>query len=180
MLLLAATCVSAGAAVALAVYAVKTYRRQSAQTQLLQEQAECDIQQRRRAQASQVSVWVESRPFDGNPEDTRAAACIRNTSSQPVYDLVLGLGERGDQRWAVLMPEGTYVMPGLGTAFATGQRPVWAAFRDSVGIRWLITTGGQLTELADQPGTTGTGRNLSRSAGARARGRGGAVSAADG
>jgi hypothetical protein len=73
-----------------------------------------------------------------------------------VYDIVLGLGERSDQRWAVLMSEDTHLMPGLGTAFATGQRLVWAAFRDSAGRRWRTTTDGQLTEFADEPGWTGT------------------------
>lgn len=144
-----ATWMSAAAAVVLAVYAIKAYNKKSAQTKR-------HIQRRRRAQASRVLMWVEPRPFDGNPDDTRAAACIRNTSSQPVYDLMLGLGERGDQRLAVLMPEGTYVMPGLGTAFATGQRPVWAAFRDSAGLCWRTSMDGQLTELSDEPGATGT------------------------
>jgi len=129
-----------------AVYAVKAYRKQSDQTRLFQKEALRDMEQRRRAQASHVFVWVEQRAHNGNPEDMGAAACIRNTSGQPVYDIALGLGDREDQRWAVLMPGDEHVLPGLGTAFASGQRAVWAAFRDSAGIRWRTTAGGQFAE----------------------------------
>ena len=66
-----------GAAVA-ARYAIKAYRDQATQTRLFQEQAMRDIESRRRAQASRVFVWVEQRAYNGNPDDKRAAACIRN------------------------------------------------------------------------------------------------------
>ena len=88
MSLLAATWTSAIATVLLVLGAVVTAR----QTRLLQEQAERDITQRHRAQASQVFTWVEKRPFDANDNDLREAACIKNTSGQPVYDILLGLG----------------------------------------------------------------------------------------
>lgn len=73
-------------------YAIKTYQDQSKQARILLDQMMRDTEYRRRAQASQVFVWVEDRPYDGNPDDMRAAACIGNTSNQPVYDIVLGLG----------------------------------------------------------------------------------------
>jgi hypothetical protein len=163
MSLLAAAWTSAIATMALVVgagitaaYAIRAFRKQSEQTRLLQEQVARDIGLRCRAQASRVFAWVEQRAFNGNPEDMRAAACIRNTSSQPVYDVALGLGETQDQRWPVLMPGDEHVTPGLGTAFANAQRPAWATFRDSAGIRWHTTADGQLTELPGKPGTTET------------------------
>jgi hypothetical protein len=98
MSLLAATWTAAGATVGLfigaiitAVYAIKAFRNQSDEVRLLQEQAKRDIEQRRRAQAGQVNISVEPRP-GVHSEDVRQAAYIRNTSAQPVYDIVLGLG----------------------------------------------------------------------------------------
>ncbi len=168
MSLLAATWTSAIATVVLAIgagiaaaYAIKAYRKQSEQTRLLQNQAGRDIEQRRRDQASHVFAWVEQRAFNDNPEDMRAAACIRNTSNQPVYDISLGLGETGDQHWPVLMPGHEHVRPGLGTAFASGQRSVSATFRDSAGLRWHTTADGQLRDLPGEPGTTGLGGRAS-------------------
>jgi hypothetical protein len=160
MSLLAATWMSAVATVLLFIgavftvfYARNAYREQCRQTGLLREQADRDISQRRRAQASQVFAWVENRPFDGNDEDLRAAACIKNTSGQPVYDVVLGLGPgagKGSARWPVLMPGAEKERRGLGTGFAVDQRPgwpIWIKFRDSAGVRWQATSDGQLTEL---------------------------------
>lgn len=141
------TVVLAVGAIVTAVYAIMAYRKQSKQTQLLQEQADRDIEQRRRAQASHVFTCIERRPFDGKSEDMREAVCIRNTSSQPVYDIVLGLGERSEQRWPVLMPASEHVRPGIGTDFITGRRSVWATFRDSLGNCWCAGADGKLTEL---------------------------------
>jgi hypothetical protein len=158
MSLLAATWMSAVATVLLfagavftVIYAGKAYREQTRQTRLLQEQAGRDIMQRRRAQASQVFTWVEKRPFNGDDKDLRAAACIKNTSSQPVYDIELGLspgpGKGSEQRWPVLMPGADDQRPGLGTDFADGRRQTWITFRDSAGVRWQATSDGQLTEI---------------------------------
>lgn len=156
MSLLVATWISAIATVALVIgagvtawYAIKAYRDQSKQTQLFRDQAIRDIEYRRRAQASRVFAWVEDRAYNGNSDDMRAAACIRDTSEQPVYDVALGLGEAQDKRWPVLMPGSEHVRPGLGTAFADGQRPVWAEFRDSAGIRWRADAMGQVSEVSE-------------------------------
>jgi hypothetical protein len=152
MSLLAATWTSAIATVLLVIGAVVTafyarnaYRDQSRQTGLLQEQALRDIGQRRSAQASQVFTWLEERPFDGNDSDLRTAACVRNTSGQPVYDIELGLepGKGSERRWPVLMPGAEDQLPGLGTS----RRRAWIRFRDSAGVRWQATSDGQLTEL---------------------------------
>jgi hypothetical protein len=94
---------------------------------------------------------VEKRPFDGNDKDLRAAACIKNTSGQPVYDIELGLGpgagKGSERRWPVLMPGEAEQLPGLGTDFVAGRRPIWITFRDSAGVCWQATSDGRLTEL---------------------------------
>jgi hypothetical protein len=158
MSLLAATWTAAGATVGLfvgaiitAVYAIKAFCNQSDEVRLLQEQAKRDIEQRRRAQASQVFISVEPRP-GVHSEDVRQAAYIRNTSAQPVYDIVLGLGETGDQGWPVLLPGRELVRSGLGTDFASGKCPVWATFRDSAGVRWRTAGDGHLAEYPGIPG----------------------------
>jgi hypothetical protein len=153
-------------AVATALYARNAYREQSRQTRevreqtrLLQEQADRDIGQRHRAQATQVFTWVEMRPFDGRADDMRAAARIMNASGQPVYDIELGLGltvddRRIDRRLPVLMPGIDYELVGLGTDFADGRRQIWITFRDAAGVRWRVTSDGQLTELRGDPEAT--------------------------
>jgi hypothetical protein len=154
MSLLAATWTGVGATVGLflgaivtARYAIKAFRKQSEEVQLLQQQAERDIEQRRRAQPTQVFAWVESRPFQGNPEDMRAAACLRNKSAQPVYNILLGWGDSGQQRQRVLLPGEEHIMPGVGSTVADGKLPVWAEFRDAAGVRWRTTSEGELAEL---------------------------------
>jgi len=150
-------------AVATALYARNAYREQSRQTgeireqtRLLQQQADRDIKQRRRAQATQVFTWVEMRPFDGRADDMRSAACIMNASAQPVYDIELGLGltvdaHRVDRRLPVLMPGKDYELVGLGTDFTDGRGQIWITFRDASGGRWRATSDGQLTELQGEP-----------------------------
>ncbi|MGH3171820.1 MAG: hypothetical protein ACRDN0_38915, partial [Trebonia sp.] len=135
MSLLAATWTSAIAtallvigAVVTALYARNAYLMQSRQTRLLQEQADRDIRQRRRAQAAQVFTWTEMRPYNGNHEDMRPAACIKNASEQPVYDIELGLGIGAggpDRRLPVLMPGKEYELAGFGSDFADGRRQIW-------------------------------------------------------
>jgi hypothetical protein len=145
-------------AVATELYARNAYREQSRQTgqireqtRLLQEQADRDIRQRRRSQATQVFTWVEMRPYDGSTEDMRPTARIKNASGQPVYDIELGLRlgevEQTDRRLPVLMSDNDYELVGLGTDFADGQRQIWITFRDSQGVRWRTISDGQLTEI---------------------------------
>lgn len=90
---------------ATAWYAIKACQDQSKHTRILLDQMIRDIEYRRLGQASWVFVWVEDRPYDGNPDDMRAAACIGNTGNQPLYDVAFGLGQTHEKRLAVLMPE---------------------------------------------------------------------------
>src|SRR6266568_2255038 len=85
----------AGAGVT-AWYAHQAFREQAEQVKILREQADRDIDQRRRDQATRVFAWTEQRPFDDDPADPRAAACVRNTSQQPVYDVRLGWARAGN------------------------------------------------------------------------------------
>lgn len=154
MSLLGATILTAVATAVLAVFAVVTavlawlaFRKQPQEVGILLEQSNREAGERRRAQAAQVYLAVEDLPFEGDPADMRSAARLRNESALPVYDIMLGLAESADQHRQVLLPGKELTRPGLGTAFADGRRPVWAAFRDSAGIRWRITAYGQLAEL---------------------------------
>lgn len=71
-----ATAVLALFAVVTAVFAYLAFREQSSEVATLQQQAERDIEQRRRDQAIRVFAWADHRPYD-DPTDIRAAACLR-------------------------------------------------------------------------------------------------------
>jgi hypothetical protein len=151
MSLLVATWTGALATVGLLVgaaftawYARKAFREQSEEVKILQQQAKRDIDYRRRDQAAHVFAWAELRPYDDDPGDMRAAACLRNTSQQPVYNVRLGWGADGQQTWRVLLPGEERVIPGAGSAVADGTVPVWAEFRDAAGISWHTTSDGEL------------------------------------
>src|SRR5712692_400616 len=128
-------------------YARKAFREQAEQVIILREQADRDIDQRRRDQATRVFAWTEQRPFDGDPADPRAAACVRNTSQQAVYDVRLGWGTSGQHRWPVLLPGGECLIPGAGSSVADGTSAVWAEFRDAQGIRWRTSSTGNLDPM---------------------------------
>jgi hypothetical protein len=153
MSLLAATQITAVATAALAllaaitaVFAFLAFRRQSAEVALLQQQAERDAQQRRRDQAARVFAWADQLPLHG-PEDIRPAACLRNTSRQPIYSISLGWGATSQQSWPVLLPGREHVVTGAGSAIADDTAPVWAEFQDASGIRWRTTSRGELAQL---------------------------------
>ncbi len=153
MSLLAATQITAVATAGLALFAAVTavfaflaFRKQSAEVRLLQQQAERDIEQRRRHQAAHVFAWVGRRPLH-NPADIRPAACLRNTSRQPIYSVSLGWGATGQQTWPVLLPDSEHAIPGAGSAVADGTAAIWAEFRDAAGVRWRTTSLGELNEL---------------------------------
>ncbi len=104
-------------------------------------------EQRRRAQAAQVITWPGDAPLD-NDEDIRTAAFVRNSSSQPVYDVRIGWGGDSQASLGSLMPGDEHVVRGAGTSAADGTH---AEFRDAAGVRWRTTSAGKLTELpADQ------------------------------
>lgn len=149
MSLLLATQITAVATAVLAVFAVVTalfaflaFRKQSAEVRLLQRQAGRDFAERRRAQAAQVFVSVAGLP-PNPPDEIR----LSNSSGQPVYDLVAWADGKEPVRVPVLLPGEVY--PFLaGWADAAGVMPVvWLDFRDAAGLRWRVTSRGELGEL---------------------------------
>jgi hypothetical protein len=129
-------------AIVTAWYARKAFREQSKQVKLLQEQADRDIEQRRRAQAAKVFITVGGVP-PHMPEEIR----IFNTSEQPIYDLVAAYsGDNAElQRLPFLMPGEHRFMAGIQDA-AGIMPPVWLDFRDAAGQHWRTTSRGELTE----------------------------------
>jgi hypothetical protein len=115
----------------------------------LRQQAARDIDQRRRDQAAHVFAWADQRPMY-DADDVRPAACLRNTSRQPIYHIKLGWGASGQQSWPVLLPDGEHVVRGAGSSVADGTAAVWAEFQDAAGICWRTTSLGELTEMPSQ------------------------------
>jgi hypothetical protein len=149
--MLLAAWVSAGATVGLliaavitAVFALNAYRKQSREVELLQKQFDRDSAERRRAQAAQVFVWVS--------QDAPDKAYVKNSSKQPVYDLVVSL-PAGNKSLKHLMPEANREFPGVGAAASDGTFTVSCTFRDAAGVCWKTTARGILTE--DCPGDGG-------------------------
>jgi hypothetical protein len=70
-------------AVITAIYAVRAFGQQATDVKLAREQADRDIQERRRAQAAQVFIVTSARPAD----PVLLVAQASNTSRQPVYDI---------------------------------------------------------------------------------------------
>lgn len=152
-----ATLALAVLALATAILAFLAWRKQSRevsdQAEMLKLQAgelrqvsaerERGALERRRAQATLVYMTIEY-----NPEEMRHATRVHNTSGQPVYDIELCLDNRADQRLPVLLPGETHTWEGLGTAYSSGERPVWITFRDSAGIHWTRHPDGRRRSFA--------------------------------
>jgi hypothetical protein len=172
MSLIAATQITAIATVVLALgaiitawFAIKAFRKQTQEVALLQQQAERDIDQRRRAQASQVFLEVRSlatKGFvtSGDPPEPYGASA-HNLSSLPVYQLsVIWTGWYEPGRDPIgrlisaseLQPLANRLMPGKTTAARhTPEDAVphpWLLFRDAAGVEWLTDTDGHLIEQA--------------------------------
>ncbi len=140
-----ATATLAAGAIVTAIYAIRAFRSQSAEVGLLQEQASRGSKQRHQEQAIRIFTWAEQRPLNG-PDDMRPAACLRNTSQQPIYDISPGWGTSEQHSRPVLLPGGEHIITGAGSSVADGTAPVWAEFRDAAGNRWRTTSTGELAE----------------------------------
>jgi hypothetical protein len=155
MSLIAATQITAVATAVLALFAIVTawyarraFLKQSAEVTMLQQDRQREAGERRRAQAAQVFTCVGERPVHaGDPP--QAAAFVRNTSRQPVYNISMGWGVTGQQRWPVLLPDGEHVIPGAGSSVGDGTVPIWIEFRDAAGVRWRATNRGELTDVPE-------------------------------
>jgi hypothetical protein len=145
-----ATAVLAAFAILTTVFAIRAFRKQAQEVAILEYQTKRDIEQRRRAQAAQVFTWVGERSVhDG--EASRPAACVRNSSGQPVYDISVGWGRAGAETWPVLLPGDENAARGAGSDVARGIVPIRIEFRDASGVRWRATSEGELTELPPSP-----------------------------
>jgi hypothetical protein len=159
-----ATGVLAFFALVTSFFAWRAFTKQSTEVALLQEQAERDAQQRRRAQASQVFTWVEILPDKKTSQGlTWTAIRIRNSSEQPVYDLSISWKEA--ERVAglpVLMPGGEKALQhGLPDEVINGSTPVSLELRDSAGICWQMNSWGKLMEVPCRPPIRSVGEWLS-------------------
>ena len=135
-------------------------RVQSGQLELQRQQLDDQRTERRRAQASRVFVWIRPDPEGGDPIDS-AVVGVKNTSQQPIYDLILtwriGSGERNEHLGparTVLMPDEQYpfvagITPGLpADSYLLATSLLWASvvFRDAAGVHWRLHSDGQLDE----------------------------------
>jgi hypothetical protein len=139
----AATGLLALFAVITAIFAIKAYGGQSIEVRLLIAERKREAEQRHRAQRAQVFTWPGEAPLR-DAEDIRAAAFIRNSSSQPVYEISIGWAGTAQAAVPRLMPGQEYCVPGAGTSAADGTH---AEFRDAAGVRWRTTSAGDLKEL---------------------------------
>lgn len=144
-----ATGVLALFAIVTAVFAFLAFRKQSQEVGLLLEQATREAEDRRRAQAAKVFVWVVEDLVSGSDLFVR----MKNTSEQPVYDVEISATVMEPTRTVIpgggpCMPgqEGAIVTSALGDDAATAP-PVWLDVRDAARRRWRTTSRGELTEL---------------------------------
>jgi hypothetical protein len=116
----------------------------------------------RSAQASQVFVWTENRTKDrittsgrdfyvsGEPDEVHTvgpsfAVYLKNTSRQPIYDVVIRTDHGGDDHLPILMPDGWAV-------FYRSPEMTWAAadFRDAGFALWSREGTGLLVDRGDE------------------------------
>jgi hypothetical protein len=129
-----ATAILAVFAIVTALFAIQAFRKQSDEVSMLQQDRQREAEERRMPQAAQVITWVgERRVHDG--EAPQPAACVRNTSRQPVYDVSVGWGSSGAGAWRVLLPDEENAIPGAGSSVADGTVPIRIEFRDAAGAR---------------------------------------------
>jgi hypothetical protein len=134
------------------------------------EERKRDTAERRRAQASRVFIWIQNSAdqhtgHDGIREPFGITAHIKNTSEQPVYNLVIDWNRKGApwrrrDPFPVLMPGGQETgflrLPDYSGAFFDTQADVaklrWpvARFRDAAGTHWLLRPDGHLDEQPDR------------------------------
>lgn len=140
---------------------------QSDQLELQRRQFERDQDERRRAQAAQVYMWQTVGQVKVNEEatpGTTVAAYVRNTSPQPVHELIFhweaytgdaspGIGETFSDN-VPLMPGSTAraIWPEeLGFPFSLDDVDAVAIFRDYAGVWWRTEPNGHLEELPGRP-----------------------------
>ena len=120
--------------------------------QLQAKELHITVEERRRAQACKVFIELDR-------GERAAAAAVRNSSDQPVYDLYviwqLGTTRMGKPDRAARLLPGSQVSferkyePGDGEAPADPTAiNAFLTFRDTAGIRWTVREDGTLSDLA--------------------------------
>jgi flagellar biosynthesis component FlhA len=155
-----ATLALAALALATAILALLAWRKQSRevsdQAEMLRLQAaelervsaerEREAQERHRAQAVQVYMWVT---LDNGAE---MVAHVRNTSGQPIYEVMLQSRADGSARmWAEPLMPGTEVSDSYDLKSPHLLEDITLTFRDRAHVRWEIWPDGQLEELPGPP-----------------------------
>lgn len=177
-----ATVALAAGAIVTAVFAFLAFRKQSDEVRTLKEQLEDqenlnekqtpvlelqardlshsledrrrDLDQRRRAQATQVFIRIADAAKAGLLVDLLAE--VTNSSQQPVYDLEAHWHlENGPLGISAPLP---HLMPGLTTSFSQSWNAdddisglgVALEFRDAAHVHWRTTDRGELTDLCGE------------------------------
>jgi len=163
-----ATAVLAVFAIVTAAFAFLAFRKQSREVDILIEQNDRDIRDRRRDQASRVFIWAEADSSDPKQVVIGLIIHIKNTSHRPVYDGLLRY--RNPPRSAVVSPYLRVfeaLLPDEQVDTGHGAAPVPApqfwrdksrlhasmSFRDAAGVYWELDTDGQLKEVPSGSGT---------------------------
>lgn len=138
-----------------AVFAGLAFWKQSQEVGLLLRQNENEKAERRRAQASQVSLWENPPDFGGGYIPVH----LQNNSPQQLYyprfgwDLNGRLGDLVLYSGASFMPGDTIDVNLPLSPVPTGPEPVMArpaaVFRDRAGIWWSLRTDGRLDDLSE-------------------------------
>jgi hypothetical protein len=149
-----ATAILAGGAIVTAIFAILAFRKQAVEVDLLQKQAERDLDQRRRAQAAQVFVWVAQ-------GDDGLEVRVMNSSQQPIYDVIVKHPKVVPIEPIISVVEPVrlnYLLPTKQVSFKVppGELPpVFAVaeieFRDASGVRWMTSNDGSHIELPPRP-----------------------------
>jgi hypothetical protein len=163
-------------AIVTAILAFLAFRAQSKEVGLLQRQNKREACDRRRAQVSRVFIWQEVVEEAGQSQQSPVPAAVdlasgvrqvrlithvRNTSEQPVYELVIMSTDRSTtftkkREKEVLLPGAADVEHARwaqAPSHLPPDRDLYDAkveFRDSAGVRWLRCLDGELTELPNR------------------------------
>ena len=137
------TAVLAAGAIASAIFAVLAFRKQSLEVSILREQNKREAEYRRREQAVRILIWT------GGTEES-GAAHVRNTSDQPIRDLLFRWADSNGQTVGPAYVEGP-LLPGRELVFEgiDTSEAVHATidFRDINGIVWVAISDGSVQEM---------------------------------
>jgi hypothetical protein len=111
------------------------------------------VEAERRAQATQVSAWLEARPTSTGARELMF--CVHNASDMPIYEVSLpGLtpGLDGEAEFIGLVPPGqTITRPAPHAWIKTylAPEPIQLTFNDSSGNQWIRDEQGVLTDVPE-------------------------------